>query len=197
MNEPGSNYPRPVSVKPLPRTSPWFTAFMIAFIVVIVAAILYPVFADVHIGHRRGTISNLKQLSLGLVMYAGDYDERFPLVDTWMDATDQYTRGEPVLIDPALFEANKPRVPGIYGFAFYKPLCALDAYYIENQDEVPLVFQSTLLHRNATGGLDTLPNPPRVQPRSEVQKNYVAFLDTHVEAFDAEWPNAPVLVKMR
>jgi prepilin-type processing-associated H-X9-DG protein len=48
-------------------------------IIAILAAILFPVFAQAREKARAATcISNLKQLGLGMVMYSQDYDETFP-----------------------------------------------------------------------------------------------------------------------
>jgi prepilin-type N-terminal cleavage/methylation domain-containing protein/prepilin-type processing-associated H-X9-DG protein len=48
-------------------------------IIAILAAILFPVFAQARAKARAVTcISNLKQLTLGMVMYSQDYDESFP-----------------------------------------------------------------------------------------------------------------------
>lgn len=48
-------------------------------IIAILAAILFPVFAQAREAGRKATcISNMKQIGLGLLMYAGDYDETLP-----------------------------------------------------------------------------------------------------------------------
>jgi prepilin-type N-terminal cleavage/methylation domain-containing protein/prepilin-type processing-associated H-X9-DG protein len=48
-------------------------------IIAILAAILFPVFARARENARRTTcISNMKQISLGMMMYTKDYDERYP-----------------------------------------------------------------------------------------------------------------------
>ncbi len=48
-------------------------------IISILAAILFPVFARARENARRAScMSNLKQLALGMMMYAQDYDETFP-----------------------------------------------------------------------------------------------------------------------
>jgi len=58
-------------------------------IIAILAAILFPVFAQAREKARQATcVSNVKQLALGLMMYAQDYDETFGL---------QFTRGNPAL----------------------------------------------------------------------------------------------------
>ena len=48
-------------------------------IIAILAAILFPVFAQAR-GKARQTscISNMKQIGLAVLMYAGDYDEQLP-----------------------------------------------------------------------------------------------------------------------
>ena len=48
-------------------------------IIAILAAILFPVFAQARAAARKSVgLSNLKQLGLGTMMYVQDYDERFP-----------------------------------------------------------------------------------------------------------------------
>src|SRR5258708_3285633 len=49
-------------------------------IIAILAAILFPVFAQARESARKATcLSNEKQLALGWIMYAQDYDESFPM----------------------------------------------------------------------------------------------------------------------
>lgn len=71
-------------------------------IIAILAAILFPVFAQAKLAAKKAaSISNVKQLDLGLIMYANDYDDTFgdsmqgsgntdntPVFDNW--ATDTY-----------------------------------------------------------------------------------------------------------
>src|SRR5512142_2027300 len=48
-------------------------------IIAILAAILFPVFAQARESARTSTcLSNVKQLTLGMMQYVQDYDERFP-----------------------------------------------------------------------------------------------------------------------
>jgi len=49
-------------------------------IIAILAAILFPVFARAREKARQTScLSNLKQIGLGIEMYVGDYDERYPI----------------------------------------------------------------------------------------------------------------------
>ena len=55
-------------------------------IIAILAAILFPVFAQAREKARQATcLSNLKQLGLGLLQYVQDSDETFPLATHWND----------------------------------------------------------------------------------------------------------------
>jgi len=55
-------------------------------IIAILAAILFPVFAQARESARTAScLSNVKQLGLGMVMYSQDYDEKFPRNRFWWD----------------------------------------------------------------------------------------------------------------
>ena len=51
-------------------------------VIVILAAILFPVFARARENARRASCqSNMKQIGLGVMQYTQDYDEKYPLRD--------------------------------------------------------------------------------------------------------------------
>src|SRR3954447_4443959 len=53
-------------------------------IIAILAAILFPVFAQAREKARQASCqSNLKQLGTAFMMYAQDYDESYPCYSTW------------------------------------------------------------------------------------------------------------------
>jgi prepilin-type processing-associated H-X9-DG protein len=53
-------------------------------IIAILAAILFPVFAQARQAARgASSLSNEKQMALGIIMYDQDYDEQFPLFQSW------------------------------------------------------------------------------------------------------------------
>jgi len=61
-------------------------------IIAILAAILFPVFARAREKARQASCqSNEKQLTLGFLMYAQDYDERLPGQITWTNSGTEYT----------------------------------------------------------------------------------------------------------
>ncbi len=56
-------------------------------IIAILAAILFPVFAQAREGARRSScLSNTKQTTTGMLMYAQDYDETLPSEREYNDA---------------------------------------------------------------------------------------------------------------
>jgi prepilin-type N-terminal cleavage/methylation domain-containing protein/prepilin-type processing-associated H-X9-DG protein len=70
------------------RKSKWgFTLIellVVIAIIAILAAILFPVFARARENARRASCqSNLKQIGLGVLQYAQDYDEKYPTADWW------------------------------------------------------------------------------------------------------------------
>jgi len=77
-------------------------------IIAILAAILFPVFAQAREKARQATcISNLKQLGTAAMMYAQDYDEGFPMLES--GGTARLTVAN--LLDPYI-KTNKKNVNG-------------------------------------------------------------------------------------
>jgi prepilin-type N-terminal cleavage/methylation domain-containing protein/prepilin-type processing-associated H-X9-DG protein len=65
-------------------------------IIAILAAILFPVFAQARGKARQAScLSNMKQLGLGVMMYIQDYDEMFPI-----GVPDDWNNSWPVLVQP-------------------------------------------------------------------------------------------------
>ena len=102
-------------------------------IISILAAILFPVFAQAREKARQtACLSNMRQMSLGVMMYAQDYDETLPLAATatptgflnWHDLVDPYMKNKQIWICP---NAKAP-IKDIYG----KPVChyGWNAYYL-------------------------------------------------------------------
>ncbi len=97
-------------------------------IIAILAAILFPVFAQAREKARMTTcISNMRQIGTAVIMYAGDYDETFPYVTfysakgnwgakgdqtyTWKNAIRPYLKSLDVLACPS--NPHSRAVPGI------------------------------------------------------------------------------------
>lgn len=74
-------------------------------IIAILAAILFPVFAKAREKARQtACLANLKQLALGVIMYAGDWDERAPGVShPWGGPKDSWSGA---LVNDTLWQVN-------------------------------------------------------------------------------------------
>ena len=76
-------------------------------IIAILAAILFPVFSRARAKARQTScLSNVKQISLALMMYAEDYDESYPVVDhtvgyDWWDPLQPYVKNVELFRCPA------------------------------------------------------------------------------------------------
>jgi len=79
-------------------------------IIAILAAILFPVFARAREKARQTScLSNVKQLSLGMLMYTQDYDERLPRCDCnsyhqgtcWAICTQPYVKNAQIFVCPS------------------------------------------------------------------------------------------------
>ena len=91
-------------------------------IIAILAAILFPVFAQAKTAAKKtATLSNLKQVGLGIVMYAGDVDDRAPYyygngtptdpnqyhnTDTWVGNVFPYVKSRSIFFDATTSEPS-------------------------------------------------------------------------------------------
>lgn len=101
-------------------------------IIVILAAILFPVFAGARENARRASCqSNLKQIGLGILQYTQDYDEHFPMYVTstasttprpygWADAIQPYVKSIQILQCPSDSGAytDDPATAGYSDYAY-------------------------------------------------------------------------------
>ena len=101
-------------------------------IIAILAAILFPVFTRARENARRASCqSNLKQITLGILMYVQDYDEHYPMYRVpasstdyaarpfgWADALQPYTKSTQILQCPS--DSSGPdSTPSSSGYSDY------------------------------------------------------------------------------
>src|SRR5438046_407086 len=81
-------------------------------IIAILAAILFPVFAQAREKARQtACLSNLKQIGIALIMYQSDYDGQYPpsqlgtapLIVSWPTMIQPYIKNEQVFVCPSTF----------------------------------------------------------------------------------------------
>lgn len=143
----------------------------------VLAVILFPVFAQAREKARTTQcMNNLRQLSLAMLAYAADYDDRLPPAPRWSDSIAARIR------DPITFRC--PSVPpGKFGYAMNSRLSRQTMSKLENGHAIPLLYDSSNLERNAHDAFSSLPSPPR-----HGRVNNVAYADGHVRAVPAQSP---------
>lgn len=100
------------------------------------------------------SLSNLREIALAGMIFANDHDGRLPQADTWMDDLAPYVRSEQVF--------KSPLAPDLeWGYAMNEALAGMDVYDLYYPTQVVLFFESDLGTRNAAGGLEAVPDPPR------------------------------------
>lgn len=154
-------------------------ALIVAAIVIVLVIVLIPVVANDH-GSRMSTrcLSNVKQCVTALAIYVGDFNDRLPLRDEWMDSILPYTRNERSLHCPAVQEANELN-QHLYGYSFDSRLSGADVSKVGNPVQTVLVFESVNLARNASDPFISQPDPPR--KHGNKSGNMIGYLDGHAE----------------
>jgi prepilin-type processing-associated H-X9-DG protein len=117
--------------------------------------------------------SNLKQIALGLMMYAQDYDERFPPADRWQSGALPYIRNRGLFICPA------DRGAKATSYATNYKLDKLGVSQVTQPADTFMLFESNLHVYNAYDK-GRLPGASIAwPPRHELGNNY-AYTDGHV-----------------
>jgi len=124
---------------------------------------------------QANCLSNLKQLTLGAMMYAQHHDEKLPDADKWMDQLLPYLKNEAIYRCPAALDLE-------YGYAMNSALSGMAIEDITSPAWTVIFFDSDVGTRNAAGGSDAVCDPPRHNGGN----NY-AYADGHCRL---EW-NAP------
>jgi prepilin-type processing-associated H-X9-DG protein len=169
-------YPPPPN-QPPGRRIPWWAFVLggcgcLALFVPIVAAILFPVFAQARESARQTScMSNQKQIALGILMYSQDYDETFPLKNPWMTLLEPYTKNDGPFHCPTVSQND----PSIYGYAYDSRLSGFLQKDMQTPREVWMTFDSTTLSKNASDAGTSLPWNGRHRGR-----NVASFADGHV-----------------
>jgi len=126
---------------------------------------------------RTACLSQVRQMSLGMIMYAADNDDRFPPASAgWMDQSLRYTKNQDVFHCPSLRSSG----PSVFGYAANSKVLGLNQNKAARPADVAMLFESDLLTKNASSGLETLPDPGR-HNSSGTAANNIAFLDGHAK----------------
>lgn len=117
-------------------------------------------------------MSNLKQISLGILMYAQDHNEHFPDADKWVDEVTPYVKNDAIFHDPQDAPDHQ------WSYAFNKALSGKTLAQVAAPAETVMLFDSTTGTKNAADLGESLPHPGRHHGA-----NVYALADGHVKTF--------------
>ncbi len=141
------------------------------------AVFLWPLFTPrrpLHAILKSSCLSNVKQSAIGLLLYAGDSDDRLPGRDEWMDRIVPYTKNEWIFLCP-----EAPR--GMYGYAFNGALSQFDTKRLKAPDKTALIYESVNPIRNASDLVASVPLKGRHRSSGKTSNN-VAYADGHAKS---------------
>ena len=150
---------------------------LVFFFTAIFAAILFPVFAQAREKARQTQcMSNLKQQSLAVLMYAQDNNDIAPPKSRWMDCLTLYTKAG----NGKIYHCPSVRSQGAdaYGYAYNSNVADKPMSKIADQRAKMLIYDSSTLTRNASDAGTSLPENGR-----HSKGNNIAFADGHVKWF--------------
>lgn len=146
------------------------------FSVLILPAILFPVFSQARVSAKRTLcLSNEKKLGLGLMMYIQDYDEVSPPAARWADVIRPYTKDTTMLYCPT----KSTTTPG---YALNRWVDRTSLSKVPSPATVPTLFDAQTSFMNAIGGQEII-------DRRHLGGYNMAYLDGH-----AKWlsPSRPM-----
>ena len=113
--------------------------------------------------------SNLKQISLGMLQYVQDHNEKCPDAARWVDEIMPYIKSEAVFHDPAAPDGEK------WSYSLNRNLAGKSLARLQNPASTVLVFESTAGTKNASDAGESVPVPGRHSGGTDY-----AFADGHV-----------------
>ncbi len=197
-----------VIITPRPNSRHGFTLIellVVIAIIAILAAILFPVFAQAREKARQTScLSNHKQYALATLMYLQDYDETFPMssylagtcVSTFYLEVDPYVKNKQITVCPSeplamkLTDVVGAPCAGTPPFTSYAVNGALYVNgFFPNPTPVALAAVNrsaeTIMNYDGNVGIGATPNPVQiVQPRHSEQFN-ANMVDGHAKAIKA------------
>ena len=160
--------------------------------IAVLAAILFPVFAQAREKARAAScMSNIKQMSLGVMQYTQDWDENYPQGMTWMQSINGYVANEyayhcPTAAGASGSAATRGQHVAPFGYAYNSNLAGVSSNTGGKSEEVrrleatPLIYDSSNLEENATDKISSLPDPGRHYSSSK-HGNNVGMADGHAK----------------
>jgi prepilin-type processing-associated H-X9-DG protein len=147
------------------------SGFMLLFSIPMTAAMLLPALAKAKAQAQAvNCVNNVKQLSLGMMMYANVNSNSYPLADGWCDAIRNQVRVGQVFRCPSDLQSSRS------AYAFNTNLSGVSLTSVKKPATTVLVFECDG-GWNVSGGRETLVHAPR-----HAKIVVVGFADGHVES---------------
>ena len=121
---------------------------------------------------QTASLSNLKQIAVGIMLYAKDHNEVLPDADQWVDQIMPYVKTESVFRDPSAPDQK-------WSYAFNSNLSGVTLSDLDSPAATVLLFESDADKKNDSGEGDSVPAPGRHSKGTDY-----AFADGHVKWLD-------------
>jgi prepilin-type N-terminal cleavage/methylation domain-containing protein/prepilin-type processing-associated H-X9-DG protein len=119
---------------------------VVIVIIAIISAILYPVFQSGHNSSKKSNcLSNIKQISLGILMYTQDYDEEMPHEKQYQELIFPYLKNNKIYRCTLVTGSSENQ-----GYALESRLLGKNLPEIKDFENRPLLWDSWNLEKNAT-----------------------------------------------
>ena len=153
------------------------------FAIVILGSVLYPVSMSESPRHYS-CISNHKQVALGELMYAEDYDDLLPPTRRWMDCTLPYAKNWSIFQCLAITHdrgAAKGSPSDSYGIAVNSTIARQPLKKVQESDRTPLTYDSEVLTKNLALPIRVGIARPGRHPESGGPGSIVSFVNGHAK----------------
>ncbi len=127
---------------------------IVTALTLVVAGLLFPIFANVKEGIPIGCLGRLRSMSNAMLQYVGENDDHFPRRDIWMDIAQRSERWAGTFHCP-----NAPI--GAFGYAFNGALDGVTESGLADPMTTPLLYDSVNPIRKASDLVRSLPSPGR------------------------------------
>ena len=120
----------------------------------------------------------IKNLSEAVMVYTAEADDKYPEATHWMDLTLPMAKTKDAYRSPYINGADNE-----FGYAFRRSLSRRKENDVDDLEHTALVFDSTDLRWDSSGGLELLPREGRNRGR-----NGVLFADGHANWVRVGYP---------
>ncbi|MCC7230665.1 MAG: hypothetical protein IT203_09755 [Fimbriimonadaceae bacterium] len=146
-----------------------FEAPVIFVVFFVLFSVLHPMQPPMGKAQAMRCLSNVKQIAVGTVLYAADYDERLPIADVWQDSIAEYFKSKETFKCPV---AASPE-----SYAFNSAASGRDSTKVDRPEEAVMEFEADAFARNAHGG-------PEWFATRHIGKGNLAYVDSHARKLD-------------